>query len=214
MALTAGGIFYPDGAAEFNPAADMQTQAESVDPMVIHEVANTTERDALAAAFGPSATRPLYVHRGDAPTGGSLEVTTDGTTWRTIWTSQSPSTATALTPSSGWTKYPDPYDVPYVYRDGPTVFLTAGALARTGTTLAVTAGVIFTVATGIPLELRPAKGYMKAGEIHYSSPPTIASVRVTTGGDILVVAGTSGTVPLDASGYVGIPDFNWPLTGA
>lgn len=45
-------------------------------------VADVTERNALGAAVGATTSRPLYVHRADAPASQRLEVTTDGTTWR------------------------------------------------------------------------------------------------------------------------------------
>lgn len=72
-------------------------------------IANTTARaqlvaDLTAAGFTPSQTKPLYVHRADAGTGQELEVTTDGTTWRTIsapvWTTYT-ATLTGLTLGSG-----------------------------------------------------------------------------------------------------------------
>lgn len=52
-------------------------------------VANTTDRAQriaalTAAGFGPSATRPIYVHRGDAPAGKELEYSTNGTTWASV----------------------------------------------------------------------------------------------------------------------------------
>lgn len=50
---------------------------------VIHYVADTTARSALATTYGPTASKPLYVHRGNAATGLELEVTENGTTWYT-----------------------------------------------------------------------------------------------------------------------------------
>lgn len=47
-------------------------------------VANTTARATAATALSPSASDPLYVHRGDAPAGAQLEVTTDGTNFYPI----------------------------------------------------------------------------------------------------------------------------------
>ncbi len=46
-------------------------------------VPNVTVRSALAAASEPTLARPLYVHRSDADALGRLEVSTNGTTWRT-----------------------------------------------------------------------------------------------------------------------------------
>lgn len=54
-------------------------------------VANATARaqlltDLAGVGLAASATNPVYVHRGDAPDGSRLEVTTDptGTVWRTV----------------------------------------------------------------------------------------------------------------------------------
>jgi hypothetical protein len=57
-------------------------------------VADTTDRANVATAIGPTASRPLYVHRADAPVGQELEVTEDGTTWRTILSYKGQSTWT------------------------------------------------------------------------------------------------------------------------
>jgi hypothetical protein len=60
-------------------------------------VPNATARaqlvsDLAAGGYAPSSTRPLYVHRGDAPAGMELERTANGTDWRpvnnTTWTGQ------------------------------------------------------------------------------------------------------------------------------
>jgi hypothetical protein len=69
----------------------------------IRTVVNATDRaqyvsSMTALGFGPSATRPLYVHRQDAVAGANLEVTLDGTTWRTytaVPAMPAPKTATA-----------------------------------------------------------------------------------------------------------------------
>lgn len=51
---------------------------------LINYVANVSERTTLANAFGPTPSKPLYVHRGDANVGMNLEYTTNGTTWRAV----------------------------------------------------------------------------------------------------------------------------------
>lgn len=51
---------------------------------LINYVANTTARSALAATFLPTASKPLYVHRQDAPAGYNLEYTINGTTWAAV----------------------------------------------------------------------------------------------------------------------------------
>lgn len=52
-------------------------------------VANATDRAQFVAGLttagvGPSASRPIYVHRGDATPGWELEFTTNGTTWNKV----------------------------------------------------------------------------------------------------------------------------------
>ena len=51
----------------------------------IWPVRNVTERAALASAIGASTLNPLYVHRADADDIGRLEVTENGTAWRTVF---------------------------------------------------------------------------------------------------------------------------------
>jgi len=50
-------------------------------------VPNIAARNALGLASAPTSARPLYVDRADAPPGIRLEVTADGTTWRTVGSS-------------------------------------------------------------------------------------------------------------------------------
>lgn len=68
----------------------------SNDILVIHQVADTSERAALAVAYGPTASKPLYVNRANAGAGKEMEYTTDGSTWRTVaatpnWKAYTPS---------------------------------------------------------------------------------------------------------------------------
>jgi hypothetical protein len=69
-------------------AGDAPSRAGVVGPFEtindIVPVANSTDRANVATAVAPTASRPLYVHRADAPVGQELEVTTDGSNWRTI----------------------------------------------------------------------------------------------------------------------------------
>lgn len=68
---------------------------------IIHYVANTTARSALATTYSPTASKPLYVYRGDATVGLELEVTENGSSWSALPTSGVP--WTNLTLVSGWT---------------------------------------------------------------------------------------------------------------
>lgn len=76
------------------PAAGETPRRQSINDLSltvndIVYVANTTARAQLVAGLntagvGPSTTRPIYVHRGDATAGKELEYTTDGTTWTSV----------------------------------------------------------------------------------------------------------------------------------
>lgn len=95
MGTTAGGLPYPDGGDTFDPSGDIQVGLTAADTGRIIPVANTTARAALAAAYSPSASKPLYVHRQDAAAGEEIERTIDGTTWLTVfsgiaWASYTP----------------------------------------------------------------------------------------------------------------------------
>lgn len=64
--------------------ASVSNKFDEIDPGLIHVVADIPARTALAGTFTPTPAKPLYVHRQNAGTGLELEVTTDGTNWRTI----------------------------------------------------------------------------------------------------------------------------------
>lgn len=81
MATDARGHTVP-AATDAPKRADLTALSLSVRDVVY--VATVTARAAAVTALGASAANPLYVHRGDAPAGRQLEVTTDGTTWRVI----------------------------------------------------------------------------------------------------------------------------------
>lgn len=83
MATNELGVTIPAGGDVFDPQGDMVSLANSLKSRVVVPVANTTERDALAAAISwtPTAEEPLRVSRGDADPGRELEYTTDGTNW-------------------------------------------------------------------------------------------------------------------------------------
>lgn len=82
---------------------DLRKMMESARTIV--PVSNTTDRQAvvsaLAAASRPvSTSTPLIVERADAPEGAQLEMSTDGTKWRTLSSESAPITPTLMT---GWT---------------------------------------------------------------------------------------------------------------
>lgn len=103
MATDIRGHTVPTGTG--HPArADVLNLGLSVrDPI---PVANATARAALitnlaSAGITPSTSNPVYTFRADAAAGLQLEVTTDGTTWRTITASSSPAPTMVVRNSAG-----------------------------------------------------------------------------------------------------------------
>lgn len=110
--------------------------------------ATTTTRATLisaltAAGQGPSTSNPIYVFRADARPDAAIEVTTDGTTWRSIPMSTnlqsftpvlaaSTTSPTLGTGSSVAGQYVQTGD-PWVEGNGTIDFGTAGAAAGSGT---------------------------------------------------------------------------------
>jgi hypothetical protein len=85
MVLTPLGLNIPAQTDAFDTATDFADLAASFEGRVVVPVANVTARATLATAVAPSLSEPLYVHRADAPAGLELEVSTDGTTWRSVF---------------------------------------------------------------------------------------------------------------------------------
>lgn len=101
MALNSLGVDVPAATDVFDPDGDMRALASSLAGRIIVPVANVTERDALAASVSPTPSKPLYVHRIDAPSYARLEWTEDGSTWQSVlgitWDDA------ALTAATNWT---------------------------------------------------------------------------------------------------------------
>lgn len=81
MATNDLGVVVPSVGDAFDPQGDMTALAASLAGQITVLVANTTERDALAATLSPTTSTPLSVFRADAPAGRQYEYTTDGITW-------------------------------------------------------------------------------------------------------------------------------------
>ena len=64
--------------------ASVSAKFASVDAGLIHYVANTTERDNLAATFNPSTSKPLFVYRANAAPSARVEYSTGGGTWQAL----------------------------------------------------------------------------------------------------------------------------------
>lgn len=89
----ANGVFFYDENDIVSPIHTALNTAQSnltntvipgLRDMGIRYAANETARAALVAQYAPTAARPLYVFRDNAPAGAELEFTQNGTTWTTI----------------------------------------------------------------------------------------------------------------------------------
>jgi len=117
MATTASGIVIPGNAPTTTPAVPIQdlwnNLGKSLNGRIVVPVASVTARAALVTAltaegYTISASKPLYTDRADAPPGLELEVTRNGTTWKTLlppaaaWTFTRPGVTDAYTPSGSF----------------------------------------------------------------------------------------------------------------
>ena len=114
MATTASGVTIPGPSPTTTAATPIQDHwnnlGKSLNGRIVVPVASVTARAALVAAltaegYTISASHPLYTHRADATVGTELEVTVNGTSWRTVtstdsWTDYTP-TWTNLTVGNG-----------------------------------------------------------------------------------------------------------------
>lgn len=80
--LTDSGIEYATPDDGFDPTG--LALAQSLEGRTFVPVTNVTHRTQVAAAFGPTATKPLLVRRADAPSYAKYEETVDGTTWAAL----------------------------------------------------------------------------------------------------------------------------------
>lgn len=104
MVTTASGVAIPGSDPTITPATPIEALwndlGRSLTGKITVEVASITARAALVVALAAEgyvidAAHPLRTQRADAATGCGLEVTTNGTTWRTIYAAGSvPVTAT------------------------------------------------------------------------------------------------------------------------
>ncbi|MDF2916000.1 MAG: hypothetical protein K0S70_217 [Microbacterium sp.] len=136
----------PAGSDAYALTTDLRLMGESIRSLV--PVASTSARDAVVAAMvtagRPVTTaNPIIVVRADAPAGAEVEISTDGTNWRTLG---SDSGANVTSFGTGWSSTGSGH-VPRVRRDGNQVFLY-GAV-----TLA--AGGAFTNILTVPADYRP-----------------------------------------------------------
>ena len=92
-----GVLFYQD-SDNFTPPASLNLAQSNLSDLLsagvrFKRVANTTARNALVTSIGLAnitTANPLHVWRADATAGKQYEYTTNGTTWHTILTSETP----------------------------------------------------------------------------------------------------------------------------
>lgn len=77
----ASGIYAPDQNENALIALRMRQMRGSLEPMVLIPAVNQTHQDTLAAAFVPTSSKPMHVHRLDLDV---VQYTTDGLSWRPI----------------------------------------------------------------------------------------------------------------------------------
>jgi hypothetical protein len=97
---------------------------------LINYVANTSARSALAATFLPTASKPLYVHRQDAPAGYNLEYTINGSNWYTVGNTASNtvgSAAVSTITSATYAPLPNALSVSLVLPSASRVEITGAA---------------------------------------------------------------------------------------
>ena len=106
----------------------------------IASVADATARAALVSGLTVTAANPVWVYRRDT---GNVEMTTDGTTWRTI--AVGPTSSVALTYTAGWATAAG---AATVYRDAGWAWMEGTILRSSGSAISP-----FT----IPAGYRPAR---------------------------------------------------------
>ena len=189
MATTASGITIPGSSPTTTAATPIQDHwnnlGKSLNGRVVVPVASITARAALVVALAAegytiSASNPLYTHRADAPVGSELEVTVDGTTWRTVPSTDPWITYTATrtgfavgggTTSTIWRREGDLIRVRYAFIFG------AGATAPTAPSFSLP---VTSVALVHPYPLLVGIGdlFKASTATTYSGPPVL--VNTTT----------------------------------
>jgi hypothetical protein len=180
----------------------------------IHYVANTAARAALVATYAPSATRPLYVYRGDAPAGAKIEFSTNGTTWFSVYSSGR--AAVTLSMSGDWTNFSG-YPAPTLRVVGNRVFFDSTTLQIKGsaTPPALTNGSVLTLlpANTVPAELRPSSAIRGYADMHGNTNAFVhGPFFVNTNGSVQAIAG--GTLTMTGNSYIGLTTTSWLLPGS
>lgn len=144
--LSPENVRTPAGSDAYSLTTDLRLLGESIRSFVA--VASTTERDAKVSAMATAgrpvtAANPLIVVRADAPAGDEVEISTDGTTWRTIGSEKG---ANITSFGTGWTSTGSGH-TPRVRRSGNKVSLFGAVTLGSG-------GAFSNILT-VPTEYRP-----------------------------------------------------------
>lgn len=198
MVSTATGVHAPIPDDPFDPQGDDYAQAISLAGRVIIPVANATERAAvggslIAQGTAPSAARPFFVFRADAPAGLQLEYTTNGT----LWYSQAASIETTvnLTLLNGWQT---------ANGDTPAVSRRSGMGAMSGT--AYQSSTWNPLITTLPEGYRPARKvirHVNAMNASNSDGPR-GFIEINTSGSVIMTP-LSGAPGLSGTSWVFLP---------
>ena len=170
-------------------------------------VANTTTRAALIVSLAaatpavvPSTSNPVYVNRADAAVGAELEVTTDGTTWRTIYSDTT--TWTTITLDAGVTVAASFPTLAYRLENGGTQLHVRGTRLQMST--AVTAGTDYNLASGanvVAAAARPVNAPAVYKTIYvYLAAQTLGELKLTSAGAVQyrsIATGTATQIEFD-----------------
>ncbi|WP_175008111.1 hypothetical protein [Cellulosimicrobium sp. TH-20] len=180
---------------------DLRKMMESARTIV--PVANETDRAAvvaaLAAASRPvSSSAPLIVERADAPEGAQLEMTTDGTKWRTLATESAPVTPTR---GDGWETVAGAGHRLRLVRIGNMAHVFGSVQRSTGSTGSI---------LKIPTAMQPPTVDTRPVGVAVASNSTFGVIFIGSG-ELKAVAGYGN---LSGSGSYVLPlsGLCWPLT--
>ena len=155
---------------------------------LINYVANTSARSALAATFLPTASKPLYVHRQDAPAGYNLEYTINGTTWYTVYPTKP--AFTPLTLAANWVAQGSGV-APRVRVFGDIVEISGTQLARVNSGQFTSPGAGFSIAT-LAVGQRPSTPQYFSTSIGVGGSLGVSTIIITTDGNISCISQVGG----------------------
>lgn len=164
---------------------------------IINFAANITARTAVAAAFSPTATNPLYVHRQDADVLRRLEYTIDGTNWLSVYPAKP--VFTNLTLAANWTNQGSGA-LPRVRVLDDIVEISGTQLARINTGQATSPGAGFTLAT-LPVGQRPTVTQYFTASLGVAGSLGVGTIVITADGNVSCISQVAGGTIAVGSGW-------------